>query len=140
MGLAIAYSVALSIPLVGAWLACSIWGGEFPGGDAFVSRLYIVHVLILPVVIATLLALHLRSSCVSTTRSSAARGRTERNVVGTPLWPGYALRSVGLLLAVAARARSCSAAWCRSTRSGSGGRTSRSWRPTARSRTGTWAG
>ncbi len=29
-------------------------------------------------------------------------GRRERNVVGTPLWPAYALRSVGLLLAVAA--------------------------------------
>jgi ubiquinol-cytochrome c reductase cytochrome b subunit len=29
------------------------------------------------------------------------RGRTERNVVGTPLFPGYALRSIGLLLAVA---------------------------------------
>src|SRR5207253_10977067 len=28
-------------------------------------------------------------------------GRTERNVVGTPLWPGYALRSLGLLFATA---------------------------------------
>jgi ubiquinol-cytochrome c reductase cytochrome b subunit len=28
-------------------------------------------------------------------------GRRERNVVGTPLWPAYALRSIGLLLAVA---------------------------------------
>ena len=30
------------------------------------------------------------------------RGRSERNVVGTPMWPAYALRSIGLLLAVAA--------------------------------------
>ena len=29
-------------------------------------------------------------------------GRRERNVVGTPMWPAYALRSLGLLLAVAA--------------------------------------
>ena len=29
-------------------------------------------------------------------------GRRERNVVGTPMWPAYALRSIGLLLAVAA--------------------------------------
>ena len=28
-------------------------------------------------------------------------GRRERNVVGTPMWPAYALRSIGLLLAVA---------------------------------------
>ena len=29
-------------------------------------------------------------------------GRRERNVVGTPMWPAYALRSIGLLFAVAA--------------------------------------
>jgi len=29
-------------------------------------------------------------------------GRRERNVVGTPMWPAYALRSVGLLFAVGA--------------------------------------
>jgi ubiquinol-cytochrome c reductase cytochrome b subunit len=29
-------------------------------------------------------------------------GRRERNVVGTPMWPAYALRSIGLMLAVAA--------------------------------------
>ena len=28
-------------------------------------------------------------------------GRRERNVVGTPMWPAYALRSIGLMLAVA---------------------------------------
>ena len=31
MGLAIAYSVALSLPLVGANLALLIWGAPFPG-------------------------------------------------------------------------------------------------------------
>ena len=32
----------------------------------------------------------------------AGPGRREGNVVGTPMWPGYALRSLGLLFAVAA--------------------------------------
>ncbi len=41
-----------------------------------------------------------------------------------PLWPGYALRSIALLLSVAGLS-SCSAASCRSTRSGSTGRSSR---------------
>ena len=31
----------------------------------------------------------------------AGPGRREDNVVGTPMWPGYALRSLGLLFAVA---------------------------------------
>lgn len=30
------------------------------------------------------------------------RGRREGNVVGTPMWPAYALRSLGLFFAVAA--------------------------------------
>lgn len=32
----------------------------------------------------------------------AGKWRDERQVVGTPMWPGYALRSIGLLLAVSA--------------------------------------
>ncbi|MBV9837230.1 MAG: cytochrome bc complex cytochrome b subunit, partial [Solirubrobacterales bacterium] len=39
MGLAIAYSVAFSIPFVGAQLAYLIWGGPFPGSSAFLPRL-----------------------------------------------------------------------------------------------------
>jgi ubiquinol-cytochrome c reductase cytochrome b subunit len=31
----------------------------------------------------------------------SGRRETERNVVGIPMWPGYALRSIGLLLSVA---------------------------------------
>ena len=48
MGLAIGYSVALSVPVIGAWLGTAIWGGAFPGSHAFVGRLYVVHVLIIP--------------------------------------------------------------------------------------------
>src|SRR5438105_8462961 len=43
MGLAIGYSVALSIPFVGANLASLIWGGPFPGGHEFWSRMYVGH-------------------------------------------------------------------------------------------------
>ena len=49
MGLAIGYSVALSIPFIGANLGLLIWGGQFPGEPDFWSRMYITHVLILPV-------------------------------------------------------------------------------------------
>src|SRR5205823_3916719 len=59
MGLAIGYGVALSMPFVGANLAALIWGGAFPGTPAFWPRMYITHVLILPVLIGTLLATHL---------------------------------------------------------------------------------
>ena len=56
MGLAIAYAVALSLPAVGHWVAPALWGGEFPGAHVFESRLYILHVLVVPLLLATLIA------------------------------------------------------------------------------------
>ncbi len=102
MGLAIAYSVVMSIPFVGANLALLIWHGPFPGTTEFFSRLYIAHVLLVPVAIAVLLTIHLLA--IVTTHHSQFRGprAREENVVGTPLWPGYAFRSTGLALAVTA--------------------------------------
>jgi ubiquinol-cytochrome c reductase cytochrome b subunit len=102
MGLAIAYGVAMAIPLVGGDLAHLIWAGEFPGGPEFESRLYIVHVLLVPIAIATLIGLHLTLIMRQRHTQFAGPLRSERNVIGTPMWPGYALRSIGLLLVVAA--------------------------------------
>ncbi len=101
IGLAIAYGVTLSIPLVGGDLAFLIWNGQFPGGTDFLSRLFIAHVFIFPALLAILITVHL--TLIATPRHSQfrGRGRREGNVIGTPMWPGYALRSVGLLFAVA---------------------------------------
>jgi ubiquinol-cytochrome c reductase cytochrome b subunit len=102
MGLAIGNAVALSVPFVGGQLGTLVWDGRFPGSDAFLSRLYIAHVLIFPILIASLMALHLALIAIPKHTQFRGRGRSERNVVGTPLWPGYALRSLGLFLCVAA--------------------------------------
>jgi ubiquinol-cytochrome c reductase cytochrome b subunit len=103
MGLAIGYGVALSIPFVGANLALLIWGGQFPGDPDFWSRMYIAHVLIFPVIIATLIAVHL--ALVASRHHTQFAGeppRSERKVVGLPALPGYAPRSLGLFFSVAA--------------------------------------
>jgi ubiquinol-cytochrome c reductase cytochrome b subunit len=102
MGLAIAYSVAMSIPLVGAQLSFLIWGGPFPGSSSFLPRLEIIHVLLIPGALAVLITLHLAMIMRQHHSQFPGPGRRERNVVGTPMWPAYALRSIGLLLAVAA--------------------------------------
>jgi ubiquinol-cytochrome c reductase cytochrome b subunit len=102
MGLAIGNAVALSFPLIGADLSNLIWDGQFPGSDAFMSRLFIAHVLIFPILIATLLTVHLLLVARPHHTQFAGPGKTERNAVGSPLWPVYALRSIGLFLAVAA--------------------------------------
>jgi ubiquinol-cytochrome c reductase cytochrome b subunit len=102
MGLAIAYSVAMSVPLVGGQLATLIWDGRFPGGPSFEPRLFIGHVFVLPALLGTLIALHTALIVRSRHTQFRGPGRTERNDVGTPLWPGYALRSLGWMCAVLA--------------------------------------
>lgn len=101
MGLAIGYAVMMSIPIAGAWLAALVWGGEFPGGGVFESRLYITHVLIVPIVMAVLISIHLGIIVRQKHTQFPGPGRTERNVIGSRLWPSYALRATSLLLATA---------------------------------------
>jgi ubiquinol-cytochrome c reductase cytochrome b subunit len=103
MGLAIGYGVALSIPFVGPNLALGIWGAQFPGAPDFWSRMYVTHVFILPVLIGTLIAVHL--TLVASRHHTQFRTgpkTTERHVVGVPSFPGQAPRSLGLFAAVAA--------------------------------------
>jgi ubiquinol-cytochrome c reductase cytochrome b subunit len=102
MGLAIANGVALSIPGIGGQLASTVWGGQFPGSSAFLPRLEIIHVFLIPLALIALISIHLAIIMRQHHSQFPGRGRRERNVVGTPMWPAYALRSIGLLLAVAA--------------------------------------
>jgi len=102
IGLAIGYGVALAIPVVGANLAFEIWGGQFPGTNVFEPRLFIAHVFLLPAALAALIGVHLAIIMRQKHSQFPGPGRREDNVVGTPMWPGYALRSGGLLFAVAA--------------------------------------
>jgi ubiquinol-cytochrome c reductase cytochrome b subunit len=103
MGLAIGYAVALSIPVVGANFALLLWGAPFPGDESFWSRMYIAHVLILPLLIGGLLALHL--TLVASRHHTQFRRKprqTQRTLLGIPTFPGQAPRSLGLFSAVAA--------------------------------------
>jgi ubiquinol-cytochrome c reductase cytochrome b subunit len=103
MGLAIGYSVALSTPIIGGNLGLALWGGQYPGVHAFESRMYIAHVLIFPVLIATLIALHLALVMRHHhTQFRMSPRATEKRVIGLPTFPAQAPRSLGLLLAVAA--------------------------------------
>jgi len=102
MGLAIGYSVLMSIPFVGANLAQLAWNGPFPGGADFESRMYIVHVLVLPILIGMLIALHVTLIASRHHTQFLSRRATQRKVVGMPTFPAYAPRSLGLAFAVAA--------------------------------------
>jgi ubiquinol-cytochrome c reductase cytochrome b subunit len=100
-GLRIAYSLALSIPVVGTWVAFLVFGGEFPAHD-IIPRLFVIHVLLVPAAIATLLAIHLAVVWRQKHSQFRGRGRREDNVVGSRFWPTYAAKSVGLFALIAA--------------------------------------
>ncbi|MBT3150559.1 ubiquinol-cytochrome c reductase cytochrome b subunit [Streptomyces sp. CHD11] len=98
-GLRTAQGFVLSVPIVGTYLSMFLFGGEFPGHD-IVSRLYPVHILLLPgallagVVLHLILVFHLKHT------QWPGPGRTNRNVVGKPMFPQFAVRSAGLLAMV----------------------------------------
>ena len=98
-GLRIAYSIALSIPLIGSWIAFLVFGGEFPA-EEIIGRLFVVHVLIIPGILAALIGVHLALVWRQKHTDFPGPRRTEDNVVGSRLWPTYAVKSVALFFGV----------------------------------------
>ncbi|MFD1647616.1 cytochrome b [Haloarchaeobius litoreus] len=54
----IGYNVAISVPLIGDMLGQIVFGGEFPS-SATIPRFFFLHVFVLPLVIAGLIAVHM---------------------------------------------------------------------------------
>jgi ubiquinol-cytochrome c reductase cytochrome b subunit len=98
-GLRVANAIILSIPVVGSWLDFIVFGGEFPG-QSIEPRLYVAHILLVPGLIIALITLHMVILVRQKHSQFPGPGRTDTNVVGSRLWPGYAVRSLGLLAAV----------------------------------------
>jgi ubiquinol-cytochrome c reductase cytochrome b subunit len=102
MGLAIGNAVALSIPFVGGNIGIWIWGAPFPGTHAFFARMYLAHVFLFPLLIATLLLAHLALVALRHhTQFRQSPRETERKIVGLPTFPAQAPRSLGLAFGVA---------------------------------------
>ncbi len=98
-GLRIAEGLIRSIPVVGTYLSFFIFDGEFPG-DAFISRLYTVHVLLIPGLLVGLLSAHMLLLVYHKHTQWAGPGRTNDNVVGYPLLPVYAAKAGGFFFIV----------------------------------------
>jgi ubiquinol-cytochrome c reductase cytochrome b subunit len=94
-GLRIIYSAVVGIPFVGPWAAFLFFGGEFPAAE-LLSRIYILHVLLIPLGILGLLGAHLALVWHQTHTQFRAPGRTEGTVTGTPVWPKFAVKAIGL--------------------------------------------
>ncbi|MGN6089814.1 MAG: cytochrome bc1 complex cytochrome b subunit, partial [Actinomycetales bacterium] len=98
-GLRIAEGILLGIPVVGTYLSFFLFGGEFPG-DIIISRLYIVHVLLIPGIILALIPAHLMMIWYQKHTQYPGVGRTEENVVGYRLFPIYTAKAGGFFFVV----------------------------------------
>jgi ubiquinol-cytochrome c reductase cytochrome b subunit len=99
-GIRIAFSIVLSIPFVGSYLAFFLFGGNFPG-TTLIPRFYVLHVLILPAIIVGLLGAHLFLLVRQKHTQFPGPGKTERNVVGSPMFPVFMAKTTGFLFMIA---------------------------------------
>ena len=97
-GARIAYSIALSIPVVGTWVSFLIFG-DYPG-DSIIPRLYAIHILLVPGVILGLITFHLMMIWYQKHTQFAGPGRTENNVIGSRMYPVYAAKAGGFFFLV----------------------------------------
>jgi ubiquinol-cytochrome c reductase cytochrome b subunit len=100
-GLRILYSVVLSIPFIGPYLAFLVFGGEFPTAT-IVSRLFVFHVMLLPAILLGGVGVHLAILWRQKHTQFPGPGKTEENVVGKSFWPSQVFKSSGLMLLTAA--------------------------------------
>ena len=102
MGLVIGYSVGLSLPFAGANLMSWLFHGPFPGQASFWPRMYVAHVFLFPVLIGSLLTVHLLLVAMRHhTQFRQTKSESEHAVRGVPTFPGQTPRSLGLLFGTA---------------------------------------
>ena len=98
-GLRIADGLVKAIPVLGTYVSFFMFGGEFPGDD-IVSRLYAVHILLLPGLLLALIGAHMLLLVYHKHTQWPGPGRTNDNVVGFPMLPVYAAKAGGFFFIV----------------------------------------
>jgi len=98
-GIRIAEAIIQALPVIGSYLAFFAFGGAFPG-EAFIPRIYTVHVLLLPGIFLALITVHLMLVWYQKHTQFPGPGRTEKNVVGYPLMPVYMAKAGGFFFIV----------------------------------------
>jgi len=98
-GIRIAEAIIQALPVVGSYLSFFAFGGAFPG-EAFIPRIFTVHVLLLPGIFLALITVHLMLVWYQKHTQYPGPGRTEKNVVGYPLMPIYMAKAGGFFFIV----------------------------------------
>jgi ubiquinol-cytochrome c reductase cytochrome b subunit len=100
-GIRLAYSFVESMPVVGTSLATMLFGGNFPGNGIIIPRFFILHVLVIPLLLFALIGGHLALLVRNKHTQFAGRGRTNSNVVGSPMYPTFIAKTTGFLFMIA---------------------------------------
>ncbi|WP_017622324.1 cytochrome bc1 complex cytochrome b subunit [Nocardiopsis chromatogenes] len=99
MGVRILQGVMLSLPVVGTYISMFLFGGEFPGED-IIPRLYMLHILLIPGILLALIVAHFMILWHQKHTQYPGTGRSEKKVVGTPMFPGFAIKAGGFFFFV----------------------------------------
>ncbi|HTZ45262.1 MAG TPA: cytochrome bc complex cytochrome b subunit [Jatrophihabitans sp.] len=98
-GLRIAEAIMQSIPVIGSWVAFLVFGSKFPGTE-IIGRLYIVHVLLVPGILAGLIGAHLALIVKQKHTDFPGPGKNETTVSGERMYPTYGLKAGGFFFMV----------------------------------------
>ncbi|WBU38718.1 cytochrome bc1 complex cytochrome b subunit [Homoserinibacter sp. YIM 151385] len=98
-GLRIIDGMIKGVPVIGAWISYLLFGGEFPGVD-IVGRLYVLHIMLLPAIVIAMIGIHMVLLIVNKHTQFAGPGRTNDNVVGSPIMPVFAAKAGGFFFIV----------------------------------------
>ncbi|WP_406127818.1 cytochrome bc complex cytochrome b subunit [Streptomyces sp. NBC_00989] len=98
-GIRFADGAILSVPIVGTYMSMFLFGGEFPGHD-IISRLFPIHVLLLPGIMLGLVVAHLILVFYHKHTQYPGAGRDEKSVVGSPFLPVYTAKAGGFFFLV----------------------------------------
>jgi ubiquinol-cytochrome c reductase cytochrome b subunit len=98
-GLRIMSGIVMSIPVIGSWVTVSLFSGEFPGTE-ILGKLYIAHVLLVPGILLALISVHMFLLVKQKHTQFPGPGRTNHNVVGVRMFPGFAFKAGGFFMIV----------------------------------------
>ena len=98
-GLRIAQAIVQSIPVIGTWTSFLLFGGKFPGTE-IIGRLYIVHVLLIPGILAGLVGAHMALVVKQKHTEFPDPGKTEATVSGERMYPTYGAKAGGFFFIV----------------------------------------
>ena len=98
-GLRIASGIILSIPVIGTYLMFFLFGGQFPG-TVWVHRFYIMHVFIIPGLLAALIGAHLAIIWHQGHTQWPGKKERENNEVGEPMYPVFMAKTGALFFFV----------------------------------------